>query len=77
MAPHVKVNLRLVGIVVFNSEVVEDDIDALADNQVLLTRALMRELVPCCAFYTSTLIKSTAAAATCRLCKPSSLAFRS
>lgn len=57
LTPHVKVDLKLVGIVVFNSEVVEDDIDALADNQVLLTPALMRELVRCCAFYTSTLIK--------------------
>ena len=57
LTPHVKVDLRLVGIVVFNSEIVEDDIDALADNQVLLTPALMRELVGCCAFYTTTLIE--------------------
>jgi hypothetical protein len=57
LVPHVKVDLKLVGIVVFNSEVVEDDIDALADNQVLLSPALMRQLVGCCAFYTGTLIK--------------------
>ena len=57
LRPHVKVDLELVGIAVFNSELVEDDIDALADNQVLLTPALIRELVGCCAFYTTTLIE--------------------
>jgi hypothetical protein len=51
-APQVKADLKLVGIVVFNTEIVEDDIDALGDNPVLLTPALMRKLVPCCAAYT-------------------------
>jgi len=56
-APQVKANLRLVGIVVFNTQVVEDDIDALGDNPVLLTPALMRKLVPCCSAYTFSFIK--------------------
>ena len=51
-APAVKVDLKLVGIVVFNTELIEDDIDALGDNPVLLSPALMRKLVPCCAAYT-------------------------
>ena len=29
LAPHLKVNLKLVGIVVIDSEIIEDDIDAL------------------------------------------------
>ena len=57
LAPHLKVNLKLVGIVVVNTQVVEDDIDALGDNPVLLTPTLMRELVPCCAFVTFSYIK--------------------
>ncbi len=57
LAPHLKVNLRLVGIVVVNTQVIEDDIDALGDNPVLLTPALMRELVPCCSFVTFSYVK--------------------
>jgi hypothetical protein len=54
-APHLKVNLKLVGIgVIHPEELVEDDVEALADDVVLLTPALMRELVPCCAFVTQT-----------------------
>ena len=55
--PHLKVDLELVGIVVFHTQLIEDDVDALADNWVLLTPRLMRELVPCCAFVTETAIK--------------------
>jgi len=57
LAPHIKVDLKLVGIVVLNSEIVEDDVDALGDNPVLLSPALMRELVPCCSFVTNSLIE--------------------
>jgi len=52
--PHLKVDLDVVGIVVFHTQVIEDDVDRLADTWVLLTPALMRELVPCCAFVTET-----------------------
>ena len=54
--PHLEIDLKLVGIVVFPSQVVEDDIDADNNTWVLLTPALMRELVPCCAFVTETLM---------------------
>jgi hypothetical protein len=57
LAPHLKVDLKLVGIVVFNTQIVEDDIDALGDNPVILTPTLMRALVPCCAYYTFSFIK--------------------
>ena len=33
LAPHLKVDLKLVGIAVFNSEIIEDDVDRLGDNQ--------------------------------------------
>lgn len=54
--PHLKVDLKLVGIVVFHTQVIEDDVDALSDNWVLLTPRLIHELVPCCAFVTETSI---------------------
>ncbi len=54
--PHVKIDLKLVGIVVFPSQVVEDEVDAHSDTWMLLTPALMHELVPCCAFVTETLM---------------------
>ena len=57
LAPHLSIDLKLVGIVVFNTQIAEDDIDALGDNPVLLTPALMRELVPCSAAYTFEYIK--------------------
>jgi hypothetical protein len=56
-APRVKADLKLVGIVVFNTEIVADDINALGDNPVLLSPALMRKLVPCCAAYTFTFVR--------------------
>jgi len=56
-APHVKIDLKLVGIVVFNTAVIEDDIDAFGDNPVLLSPALMRQIVPCCVSYTFSYLK--------------------
>jgi hypothetical protein len=64
-APHLKVNLRVVGIGVANpDELIEDDVDRLADSTVVLTPALMRKLIPCCAFVTQTGITVTAGIAT-------------
>lgn len=57
LAPPVKVNLKLVGIVTFDSTLVQDEVDALGNNPVILTPALTRELVQCCSFYTFTTIK--------------------
>jgi hypothetical protein len=42
---------KLVGIVVFSQNVVEDQIDALGSSEVLLSPALTRELASCCAYY--------------------------
>ena len=55
--PHLAVDLHLVGIVAVHTEVIEDDVDALADSWVILTPALIRELVPCSAFVTETTIR--------------------
>jgi FtsX-like permease family/MacB-like periplasmic core domain len=49
--PYRVVHVRLVGIVVFSSSVVESDIDRLGDAVVLLTPALTAQLAPCCAYY--------------------------
>ena len=58
LAPHIKVDLRLVGIVRTNSSLLEDEWDKLQNDQlVLLSPALMRELVSCCAYYTNTDVK--------------------
>ncbi len=57
VAPHLVVDLKLVGIAVFSQQIVEDDVDALGDSWVVLTPALMHHLVPCCAFVTESAIK--------------------
>ena len=57
LAPHLKVDLKLVGIAVFNTEIIEDDIDSLGDVPVVLSPALIAKLVRCCSFYTNTAIK--------------------
>ena len=49
--PHLVANIKLVGEVVFNNTVVEDDIDELGSGTVLLSPALTRELADCCAYY--------------------------
>jgi hypothetical protein len=45
------VSIKLVGIVVFPQNVVEDQYDALGSAEVLATPALTREIAPCCAYY--------------------------
>jgi len=50
--PPVKVvRIKLVGIVVFSQDVVEDQYDALGSALVLTTPAVTREIAPCCAYY--------------------------
>jgi MacB-like periplasmic core domain/FtsX-like permease family len=49
--PYRVVHIRLVGVVVFASSVVESDIARLGDGVVLLSPALTRQLAPCCAYY--------------------------
>jgi hypothetical protein len=48
---HLVAKVKLVGEVVFNSSLVQDDIDALGSGVVLLSSALTRELAPCCTYY--------------------------
>ena len=45
------VSIKLVGIVVFPQDVVEDQYDALGSALVLATPALTGEIAPCCAYY--------------------------
>ncbi|HXY95311.1 MAG TPA: hypothetical protein VEP49_22825, partial [Acidimicrobiia bacterium] len=56
LEPHVEVNLEVVGIVELHTEIIEDDVDALQDDWVLLSPALMHKLVSCCSYVTETAI---------------------
>jgi hypothetical protein len=49
--------VRLVGLVVFSQNVVEDQIDALGSAEVLLSPALTRKLAACCAYYSYSAIQ--------------------
>lgn len=49
--------IRLVGLVVFSQDVVEDQIDALGSAEVLLSPALTRRLAACCATYSYSFIQ--------------------
>ncbi len=56
-APHLKINLKVVGIGVVNpDELIEDDVDRLSDSTAILSPALMRRLITCCAYVTETAI---------------------
>lgn len=49
--PHLVITLRLVGIIEFDAQVVQDDDAALGDQLAVLTPALTRQLESCCAYY--------------------------
>ena len=49
--PHLVITLRLVGIIEFDAQVVQDDDAALGDQLAVLTPALTRRLESCCAYY--------------------------
>lgn len=55
--PAVHVDLRLVGIVVLNNAVVQDDADVANDQSVILTPALTSHLLGCCADFTFTYLQ--------------------
>jgi hypothetical protein len=55
--PIVVVDLRLVGIVVFASTVVQDDVDALGSQVGLFTPSLTREVAQCCATYSASAVR--------------------
>ena len=49
--PHLVITLRLVGIIEFDAQIVQDDDAALGDQLAVLTPALTRRLESCCAYY--------------------------
>ena len=49
--PYLVITLRLVGIIEFDAQVVQDDDAALGDQLAVLTPALTRRLESCCAYY--------------------------
>jgi hypothetical protein len=55
--PYLDPKITIVGEVVINSTVVQDDIDALASGVVLLSPKLNDQLATCCAYYSGTSIK--------------------
>ena len=54
VTPLKRVDLTLVGVVIFNNGVVEDDTDAANNQAVILTPALSRPLTSCCSYFTFT-----------------------
>jgi hypothetical protein len=55
--PAMRQNLTLVGTIVLNSAVVQDDIDANGPTTVILTPALTRQLLDCCSDFTFTYLQ--------------------
>jgi hypothetical protein len=55
--PYRRVNLEVVGVVVLNNIVVQDDVDALGSESVLFTPAFDRAFRQCCAGFSGTLIQ--------------------
>ena len=49
--PYLVITLRLVGIIEFDAQIVQDDDAALGDQLAVLTPALTRRLESCCAYY--------------------------
>ena len=49
--PHLAITARLVGVVVFNHAVVQDDVDTANSQDLLLTPALTRRVLSCCSFF--------------------------
>jgi len=57
LRPHLRLNVKFVGIVKFNDTVVQDDVDATQSLRVLLTPTLTRPLLTCCVSFTATLVQ--------------------
>ena len=49
--PYLVITLKLVGIVKYSAQIVQDDYAALGDQLAVLTPALVRRLESCCAYY--------------------------
>jgi FtsX-like permease family len=55
--PYRRINLKVVGIVVLNHQVVQDDVDARGSEFVLFTPAFDRAFRDCCAYVSETVIR--------------------
>jgi hypothetical protein len=55
--PHVRLGLKVIGVVKFNDTVVQDDVDATQSVRALFTPALTRPLLTCCVGYTITYVQ--------------------
>ncbi|MGB9112443.1 MAG: FtsX-like permease family protein [Acidimicrobiales bacterium] len=55
--PYLRIDMKLVGIVVFNDAVVLDDVDALAAQNALFTPSLTDRLTACCADFSFAYLK--------------------
>jgi hypothetical protein len=55
--PYATPKIRIVGEIVINSTVIEDEINALGSSVVLMSPALTKQLEGCCAYYTGMAVK--------------------
>ena len=55
--PYRRIHLKVVGIVVLNDGVVQDDVDALGSGAVLFTPAFDRAFRQCCSYFSGTLVQ--------------------
>ena len=70
--PYLAITLRLVGIIEFDAQVVQDDDAALGDQLAVITPALTRRLESCCAYYSYVSLERMAGRGTRRrCCRPS------
>lgn len=59
--PYRRINLKVVGIVVLNDGVVQDDVDALGSGSVVFTPAFDRAFRQCCSSFSGTLVQTDGA----------------
>jgi MacB-like periplasmic core domain/FtsX-like permease family len=55
--PHLTIDIRVVGRIIYSSEQTQDDIDVQRDGGALFTPALTRRLATCCANFTETSVQ--------------------
>jgi hypothetical protein len=55
--PYRRVKVKVVGIVVFNNSVVQDEVDALGAENVLFTAAFDREFRQCCSYFSQSALQ--------------------
>jgi len=55
--PHLRIDMKVVGIVAFNNQVVVDSLDTTDTAQIVYTPALTRRLLPCCIANTTSFLQ--------------------